>query len=128
MENKNNLQAQKHPIDYQTAQSMIKDYQNLHFGDSDYLASEYFDADVIRQLLSNPKCKGLRIYNALKSEDGKSQNRFILMAEDEHGKTILNYQIKLSAVSMNGLGVSAGFVDPVVGIAENGKPCPPYCS
>lgn len=125
---KNQTDNNSKSINFQTAQSMIDEYKKNHSLDSDYLASEYFDAETIRQLLSNPNCKGIRIYNSLKMDDGTLQNRFIIMAEDEKGKTILNFKTQLSAVSVAGLGASMGFGNPVVGIVENGTPCPPMCS
>ncbi|MFZ1255453.1 MAG: hypothetical protein WAR77_03830 [Saprospiraceae bacterium] len=113
------------PMNYSAAKEMINEYKNIHLNDSDFLQSEYFDREDLLSLLTNPKCKGLRIYNAIKSNEDSKQNRFIIMAEDENGKTILNTQSFSPGVSVLNLGM--GFIGNEAAILENGSPCPPLC-
>jgi hypothetical protein len=127
MKNNNNNNRSLQPVNYSEMQKMINNYKQQHHSDPDFLASEYFDVEAIRALISNPKCKGIRVYNAIKDDNGEKQNRLIIMAEDENNKTLLTFNAGLSAVSVASLGASIGFIETVVGIVENGMPCPPMC-
>ncbi|MBK9220991.1 MAG: hypothetical protein IPO78_11215 [Saprospiraceae bacterium] len=128
MKNENNNNEQKSKaIDFSVAQKMISDYKEVHGMDSDFLASEYYNLDDLRFILENPKCKGIRIFNCIKSEGDAPQNRLIIAGVDENGKIILNQQPALTGVSAAGLGFGMVFNNIVAAIAEHGSPCPPYC-
>ena len=48
------------------AQRMINEYKGLHGSDFDFLASEYFDLEFLKSLVNHPRCKGIRVFNAIK--------------------------------------------------------------
>lgn len=124
----NPIQNLNSKISHSKALEMIEEYKSDHGNDQDFLASEYFDVEAIRNLIANPKCRGLRIYNYSGRTNGKKQNRLLIMAEDEKGKTIVNFRTCLSSVSVTSLGMSMCFLAaPPDGVAETGTPCPPIC-
>jgi hypothetical protein len=114
----------KEPLYYSDALKMIAEYSQIHESDEDFLASEYYDAQAISRILSNPKCKGIRIFNAVQMLDGQKQNRMILIGVDENGKAILNFKAALSSASVASVGASIVLESMPL---ENGTPCPPMC-
>lgn len=108
-------------------QAMVQMYKDQHGNDPDFLASEYFELESLNFILTHPRCKGIRIYNAIKNADGKSQNRLIIVGVDENGKTLLKSENQLSGVSAAGLGLVVGGFD-LTSAAEHGRPCPPDCA
>ncbi|MEI2695648.1 MAG: hypothetical protein V9E90_11305 [Saprospiraceae bacterium] len=108
-------------------EKMIQLYKVEHASDSDYLASEYFDLEFLKSIISHPRCKGLRVFNAIKTEGTMKQNRLIVVGVDENDKIIVPKNNTISGISAAGLGLSIGFVETVVGVAEHGRPCPPDC-
>ena len=111
-------------LHYSEALKMIADYKSAHCEEPGFLASEYFDVEAIKRIIANPKCKGIRIFNAIKTEECKKQNRLIILGVDENGKAIINYKTNLSAVSVASLGSSIVLESTPL---ENGMPCPPMC-
>ena len=120
----NSNQSIKDKFYYSDALKMIAEYKSEHSNDDGFLASEYFDVEALNRILSNPKCKGVRIFNAIQMLDGKKQNRLILIGVDENGKAILDYKTTFSAVSAAGIGSSVVLESTPL---ENGTPCPPMC-
>ncbi len=120
-----NLQSNSISLAY--AQSMIDLYKQNHGSDSDYLASEYFDLEFLKSLVNHPRCKGIRVFNAIKTEGPNKQNRLIVVGVDENDKILVPKNNTISGLSAAGLGLSVGFVETVVGVAEHGRPCPPDC-
>ncbi|MBK8298636.1 MAG: hypothetical protein IPK91_15430 [Saprospiraceae bacterium] len=114
-------------INLTSAEQMIQSYKLEHGSDADFLASEYFDLESLKNILNHPRCKGIRIYNAIKTEGEKKQNRLIVMGIDENGKTLVHLKPNLLGISAASLGISVGFTEEVIGVAEHGRPCPPYC-
>lgn len=121
---KNNI---NNNISLPDAQRMIEDYKYLHGTDSDFLASEYYNLEFLKSIINHPRCKGIRVFNAIKTEGEKKQNRLIVVGVDEHEKIIVPKNNNIAGVSAAGLGLSIGFVETVVGVAEHGRPCPPDC-
>ncbi|MBK7360104.1 MAG: hypothetical protein IPJ80_01735 [Saprospiraceae bacterium] len=121
---KNNI---NNNISLPDAQRMIEDYKYLHGTDSDFLASEYYNLEFLKSIINHPRCKGIRVFNAIKTEGEKKQNRLIVVGVDEHEKIIVPKNNNIAGVSAAGLGLSLGFVETVVGVAEHGRPCPPDC-
>lgn len=109
------------------AQRMINEYKGLHGSDFDFLASEYFDLEFLKSLVNHPRCKGIRVFNAIKTEGPNKQNRLIVVGVDENDKILVPKNNTISGLSAAGLGLSVGFVETVVGVAEHGRPCPPDC-
>ena len=120
----NQKQKNNTKIYYSDALKMIAEYKSEHGKDQDFLASEYFDVEAIQRIMSNPKCKGIGIFNAIQTEDGKKQNRLILLGLDENCKVILNYKTGLSAVSAASIASSVVLEQAPL---ENGCPSPPGC-
>lgn len=114
----------KNPLYYSDALNMIAEYKQIHASDEGFLASEYFDVEAIHRILKNPRCKGIRIFNAVQMLEGKKQNRLILLGVDENGKAILNFKACLSAASVASVGASIVLESMPL---ENGTPCPPMC-
>ncbi|MBK7736432.1 MAG: hypothetical protein IPI45_01510 [Saprospiraceae bacterium] len=106
---------------------MIQAYKIDHATDSDFLASEYYNLEFLKSIINHPRCKGIRVFNAIKTEGEKKQNRLIVVGVDEHEKIIVPKNNNIAGVSAAGLGLSIGFVETVVGVAEHGRPCPPDC-
>lgn len=112
-------------INLQELGQMIELYKEIHSKDSDYLASELFEAETLRSILSDPKCKGIRVFNVLKQDGLNRQNRLVLVGVDENGKIIIkNNQLASASAATLGLGIS-NFV--VTSVSEHGQPCPPDC-
>lgn len=121
--NKKTNASKNAPFYFSDAMNMIAEYVEKHKNDPDYLGSEYYDAEAIRRILSNPKCQGIRIFNAIRTdEDGQKQNRLILAGVDENNKIILDYKTSVSAVSAACIGSSIILERRPL---ENGIPCPP---
>lgn len=112
-------------VNLQTLENMIELYKLNHGQDADYLASELFDMQSFNELLSHPKCKGIRIFNVIKENETGQQNRLVLVAVDENGKIIL-HQNQIASVSAAAFGLGM-FTTTVVAVAEHGQPCPPDC-
>ena len=106
---------------------MIQTYKSEHGSDADFLASEYFDLEFLKSLVNHPRCKGIRVFNAIKTEGPNKQNRLIVVGVDENDKILVPKNNTISGLSAAGLGLSVGFVETVVGVAEHGRPCPPDC-
>lgn len=107
---------------------MTSEHKRLHASDPDYLASEYFELDSLRFILDNPRCKGIRIFNGIKTEGDSKQVRLLIAGLDEKGKIIVQMNTNLTCISAAGLGMGIGFSGTAAAIAENGQPCPPYCN
>lgn len=114
-------------ISLNEVQSMIQSYHDIHGNDQDFLASEYFDLESLNFILTHPRCKGIRIFNAIKNSEGTMQNRLILVGIDENGKTLLKSGNQLAGISAAGLGLVVGFAGSLIAAAEHGQPCPPDC-
>jgi len=121
----NNLLSNSNALDL--LKEMTSEHKRLHASDVDYLASEYFDLDCIKSIIENPRCKGIRIYNGIKTDDNKKQVRLLIAGVDEKGKIILQLNKNLTNASALGLGFGIGIWATAAAIAENGQPCPPFC-
>ncbi len=121
----NSNQSVTDKVYYSDALKMIADYKSVHVNDDGFLASEYFDVEALNRILANPKCMGIRIFNAIQMLEGKKQNRLIMIGVDENGKAILNYKTTFSAVSVANIGGSMVFENSPL---ENSTPCPPMCA
>ncbi len=79
--------------------------------------AHFFGCDVIRDILDDPRCKGIRIYYAA---DEKGNPQLILVGADEKRNNIL-YRTPVAKA----IGASAGGSMP--GTADESLPCPDFC-
>lgn len=121
----NNQSTNPNALDLLT--KMTAEHKSLHASDADYLASEYFDLESIKTIIENPRCKGVRIFNGIKTEGDKKQVRLLVAGVDEKGKILLQFNSNLASISAVGLAMGIGTFGTAAAIAENGQPCPPYC-
>ena len=69
------------------AKKWVKNYKDKHpKSDPKTLWSELFDKKIVTDLLSEPGCEGLRIYN---SYDDNGNLKFILEGTDANGNNLL---------------------------------------
>jgi hypothetical protein len=94
----------------------------------DYVRSEYFGINQIKQLLSHPDCVGIRVHHAKRWEDidgkptdegvGQLKPRVLLTAVDARGKDI--------AIQNSTIGLKDGPEDGDT--LGDGLPCPRHCA
>ncbi|MCZ8021876.1 MAG: hypothetical protein O9302_14770 [Cyclobacteriaceae bacterium] len=97
-------------ISKKQAREWVARYRKENEGNPKVLYSETFDKDLIQELLNEPGCAGIRIYNSI-DDEGKLQ--LILVGVDSNGKNIL---------PSNEESTSEAEI-----LLEFGKRCPPYC-
>src|SRR5688572_26383311 len=74
-------------IPHELGAKMIKDYQKANpAGNHSYIIGQ----DIICQILAQPGCVGLKVYDAL-NDSGKKT--LVCVGLDNNGKAILNYTI-----------------------------------
>lgn len=89
------------------ARKWVKKYNQKHEKDPNFLSSMLFDKEVVLDLLNEPNCAGLRIYNAEADDDTL---HFVLVGIDANGNNLLPAE-----------------EDTVTGaysLVDEGKPCP----
>ena len=92
------------------AKKWVNNYKAKHSKDKNYLLSMLFDKKTVIDMLSEDKCEGLRVYNAM---DDEGQEHFILVGTDSSGNNLL-------PSSEESLTESYSLLD-------DGKRCPPNC-
>lgn len=68
------------------AKKWVNNYKAKHGKDKNFLSSMLFDKKVVIDLLSEDKCEGLRVYNAI---DDEGKEHFILVGTDAKGSNLL---------------------------------------
>jgi len=97
-------------ISKKQAREWVARYRKENEGNPKVLYSETFDKEFIQELLNEPGCAGIRIYNSI---DDEGQLQFILVGVDKDGKNILPNNEETTT-------------EPVF-LLEFGKRCPPFC-
>jgi len=93
------------------AREWVARFRKENEGNPKVLYSETFDKDLIQELLNEPGCAGIRIFNSI---DDEGQLQFILVGVDKKGKNILPANDESTT-------------DPEL-IVEWGQRCPPICN
>jgi hypothetical protein len=68
------------------ARKWVKKYNQKHEKDPNFLSSILFDKSLVLDLLNEPNCAGLRIYNAEADDD---RLHFVLVGVDANGNNLL---------------------------------------
>ncbi|MCE2732559.1 MAG: hypothetical protein LW821_04255 [Flammeovirgaceae bacterium] len=97
-------------ISKKQAREWVARYRKENEGNPKVLYSETFDKNFIQELLNEPGCAGIRIYNSI---DDEGQLQFILVGVDKDGKNILPNNEETTT-------------EPVF-LLDFGKRCPPVC-
>lgn len=98
------------PIPLPTAKQWTANYRAT-IAPGDTLA-HYFGGDIIRRVLKEPGCVGIRIYYAI---DDKGQKKLLIVGADKNGDNLLPAE-----------GTEArGEDDPI--IVDMSSPCPDNC-
>ncbi len=92
------------------AKKWVNNYKAKHSKDKNFLSSMLFDKKVVVDMLNEPNCEGLRVYNAI---DDEGNEHFVLVGTDANGGNLL-------PSSEESLTESYSLLD-------NGFPCPPNC-
>jgi hypothetical protein len=92
------------------AKAWVDRYKKKHDKDPKKLFSELFDKSLIEDLLKEPGCAGLRVYN---SYDENDDLHFVLVGTDANGNDLLP-TTEESTTEVNS-------------IVEDGRRCPPFC-
>lgn len=107
------------PIGNDKVERMLKKY-NDHHKDPEEIRAEFFGRDVIEEILKQKDCVGIRVYYAYADSatngDLKKEKRLLLVGAREDGSNI--WAINSGGKDGNGGGGT---------VADEGKPCPPYC-
>lgn len=98
------------PIALATAKEWAANYRASLINPDDILA-QFFGLQIIKKLLAEPSCIGVRIYYGLDSQ-GKKQ--LILVGANAQGENLLPASMALDSA------------DPIT-VADFSFPCPPYC-
>jgi len=98
------------------ARKWIKNYKDKHEADANFLSSMLFDKKIVKSMLSETGCEGLRIYNAM---DDAGKLHFVLIATDASGNNILPDQDDYTAAKT----IEQVATGTVI-IINNGMPCP----
>lgn len=110
--------AKGEKISKSKARKWVNNYKKKHEKDDNYLSSILFDKKIVMDMLNEPKCEGLRVYNAM-DDDGSLH--FILVGTDANGNNILppteEYTTKTILEATDG--------DPI--LIDDGQKCPPDC-
>jgi hypothetical protein len=68
------------------ARKWVKKYNQKHEKNPNFLSSVLFDKELVLELLNEPNCTGLRIYN---SESDDDKLHFVLVGVDASGNNLL---------------------------------------
>lgn len=96
------------PLPLETATQWIRNYRD---GNPDQLQAHFFGNEIIKQLLAEEGCVGIRIYYAL---DENGQRQLLLVGTDSKGEDLLP--------APGGRTDEGGNI-----IADYSLPCPSYC-
>lgn len=98
-----NFQEVGGEISHELAAKMVKDHHDKYGFDASN--SYYIGKDIIEQILTQPNCVGLRIFDAINE---KGENTLVYAGVDEKGKTIQ----EVTTINENG---KLGIIKAVVG-------------
>jgi hypothetical protein len=84
-EKKLNPEVGEH-IGYELGAKMVKDYTDTY----NEFGSQFIGKNIILEILSQPGCIGIKIFNALNES---KQKTYVLTGVDEKGNPILDYTI-----------------------------------
>ena len=79
-------------VGYELGARMVKD----HFDRFQMPGSQFVGRNILEQILAQPGCVGIKIYNALNE---KGERTYVLTGADQHGKDIL----QITAVNPEGI-------------------------
>ncbi|MCR9249037.1 MAG: hypothetical protein NXI20_01380 [bacterium] len=102
-------------IDVEKSKKMVAKYRELN--PKQRTKAHFFGCEVIRDMLDDPRCKGIRIYYAA---DEKGNPQLVLVGADENMDNIL-YRTPIAKA----VGASAGGNLP--GTADESYDCPDFC-
>jgi hypothetical protein len=97
------------PIDLATAQNWTAHYRATT--NPDDIQAHFFGSEILRQLLDEPGCVGIRMYYAIDDDGSK---KLLLVGVDSHGENLLP--------AANGKLDGGGNI-----IVDYSYPCPDYC-
>lgn len=98
------------PIDLVTAKKWASNFRET-MTSSDEIQAHYFGFEIIKQILEQPGCVGIRMYYAL---DEKGEKKLLLVGVDAQGENMIP--------SENGLTTDGGNI-----VGDYSLPCPDYC-
>jgi hypothetical protein len=75
------------PISHELGAKMVKDFQDKYPAHQEYFE---IGSDIISQILSQPGCEGLRLYNGMDSEGNVS---LVYVGVDRKGNPIVEYTV-----------------------------------
>jgi hypothetical protein len=98
------------PLDLGTAKKWAANYRAT-LSDADEIQAHYFGFEIIKQILSQPGCVGIRMYYAI---DDSGEKKLILVGVDSNGENLMP--------SENGKTSDEGNI-----LGDYSLPCPDYC-
>jgi hypothetical protein len=96
------------PIDLETAREWAANYRKAFPGQT---LAHYFGADIVKKILAEQDCSGIRIYYAI---DDKGKKQLLIVGADSKGDNLLPAEGSARSGDDNE-------------IADFSWPCPDYC-